>query len=233
MQEISFRLRHRCVFGNLSEAFPEVTFSNWCNFSLEILEYKARDAAQHQAIHDALAKTSKKGFQFLGRNAKHGLSQMVLMRCGHRRGTSVDEVLEDHGCLVLYPVVYKGGWEHYRVVDLDESKQPALFEELRRRGDVEIVSKRNSEEGLLSHGFMLSSAELFSELTGKQAEALKAAIEHGYYRVPRKIRFEDIARSRKTPRTTFEEHVRKAESKIMTSLKPYVALLAQEPPARP
>lgn len=229
MQEISFRLRHRCLFGKLSDEFPEVVFSNWCNFSMEILEYKVKDPAVSARIQERITTLSKRGFKPISRSAKDGTSQMVLLRCGHKRGTSVDETMEDHGCLVLYPVVYRAGWEEYRIIAMDEEKLGPLFADLKKQGELDITSKRKNEEGLLSHSFVLSSTELFSGLTAKQADALKVAIEHGYYRVPRKIRFEDIAKSRKTPRTTFEEHVRKAESKIMTSLKPYVALYSEGP----
>jgi predicted DNA binding protein len=227
VHEISFRLKHQCPFGKLSEQFPNVTLSNWCNFAMEVLEYQAKDPELAARIQSALAALSKRGFKVVGPSVKTGTSRMVLMRCGHKRGTSVDEVLEDHGCLVLYPVVYRDGWEHYRVVALDDERVGGLFDRLRALGEMQITLKRRSEDGLLSQSFILSTGELFSGLTAKQAGALHAAIEHGYYRVPRRIRTEDIARSRKVPRTTFEEHVRKAESKILQSMAPYIALYAE------
>lgn len=227
MHEIAFRLKHRCPFGKLSEQFPQMTFSNWCNFAMEVLEYQAKDPDLAARIQASLASLSKRGFKVVGPSVKSGASQMVLMRCGHKRGTSVDEVLEDHGCLVLYPVVYRDGWEHYRIVALDDERMGGLFDRLGKEGELQITLKRRSQDGLLSQSFILSTGELFSGLTGKQASALHTAIEHGYYRVPRKIRTEDIAKSRKVPRTTFEEHVRKAESKILHSMAPYLALYAE------
>ncbi len=224
MLGISFRLKHACVFGKLSGQFPHITFSNWCNYALEIMEYQTRDAPTADAIQKGFAQLSKLGFKVLSPSARGGNTQTVLMRCAHKPGQSVDEVIERHGALVLYPVVYRDGWEHYRIVAVDETKVQELFETLRQKGDLEITMKKRTEEGLLSHSFLVSTGELFAELTSKQTDALRAAIDHGYYQVPRKIRFEDIAKARKTPRTTFEEHVRKAESKIMQSLKPYVSI---------
>lgn len=227
VHELAFRFKHGCPFGKLSEQFPTVTMSNWCNFAMEVLEYQAKDAEQASRIQSALSNLSKRGFKVMGPTVKSGATRMVLMRCGHKRGTSVDEVLEDHGCLVLYPVVYRDGWEHYRVVAIDDERMAALFQALGKLGEMQITLKRKSEDGLLSQSFILSTGELFSGLTAKQADALHVAIEHGYYRVPRKIRTEDIAKSRRVPRTTFEEHVRKAESKILHSMAPYLALYAE------
>lgn len=229
MLGISFRLKHPCVFGKLSAQFPDVTMSNWCNYALEIMEYQTRDPRVADEIQAGFTKLSRIGFKVLSRSHKGGNSQTVLMRCAHKPGQSVDELIERHAGLVLYPVVYKDGWEHYRIIALDESKVEKLFQRLRKAGELEITLKRHTEDGLLSHSFLVSTGELFAELTAKQADALKVAIAHGYYRVPRKIRFEDIAKSRKTPRTTFEEHVRKAESKIMHSLEPYISIHTRPP----
>jgi hypothetical protein len=61
-------------------------------------------------------------------------------------------------------------------------------------------------------------------MTAKQAESLLVAVDSGYYSVPRKTRFDDIARRMGTPRTTYEEHVRKAESKVINSVAPYLSI---------
>jgi predicted DNA binding protein len=65
---------------------------------------------------------------------------------------------------------------------------------------------------------------LFAGLTRKQAEALLAAFERGYYRVPKQITTETIARHLRLPRSTYEDHLRKAESKVVHALAAYLQL---------
>jgi predicted DNA binding protein len=56
-----------------------------------------------------------------------------------------------------------------------------------------------------------------------------AALEYGYYKVPKKTTAEQIASKNKVPRTTFEEHLRKAESKVLRAMAPYVRMYASRP----
>ena len=58
----------------------------------------------------------------------------------------------------------------------------------------------------------------------KQAQSLLIASNLGYYRFPRQARFEDISRKVGVPRTTYEDHVRKAENKIINAVAPYLSI---------
>lgn len=50
------------------------------------------------------------------------------------------------------------------------------------------------------------------------------AISRGYYEIPKRVSTEEIARSLNLPRTTYEEHLRKAESKVMKAVEPLLEL---------
>ena len=56
------------------------------------------------------------------------------------------------------------------------------------------------------------------KLTEKQRQVLELAIEYGYYKYPRKVSVQDLAKKVKMPRTTFQEHLRKAEERVMNLL---------------
>jgi predicted DNA binding protein len=77
---------------------------------------------------------------------------------------------------------------------------------------------------------MSSLSSVFSELTGKQVDSLLSALEYGYYQVPKKMTAEEIASKHHVPRTTFEEHLRKAESKVLCAIAPYVRMYTSEAP---
>jgi DNA-directed RNA polymerase sigma subunit (sigma70/sigma32) len=62
------------------------------------------------------------------------------------------------------------------------------------------------------------SERLFSVLTGRQQEILEAAVELGYYEVPRGATHEEIAREVGVSAGTAGEHLRKVEGKVLSSL---------------
>jgi DNA-binding NarL/FixJ family response regulator len=61
---------------------------------------------------------------------------------------------------------------------------------------------------------------LFSMLTPRQQETLQAALEVGYYRVPREATHQDIADHLDRSDGTVGEHLRKIEAKMMAAIAP-------------
>ena len=60
--------------------------------------------------------------------------------------------------------------------------------------------------------------------------AMLTAFRYGYYNLPRNADLQTIAAKEKVPRTTFQEHLKKAENKLVTALVPYVQLFSLAPP---
>ncbi len=67
--------------------------------------------------------------------------------------------------------------------------------------------------------------QLMPELTKRQEEAFNIAISHGYYNFPRKVSLGELSKLMNVSRPTFEEHLRKAESKLLNSFKAYYSRL--------
>src|SRR5260370_755250 len=63
----------------------------------------------------------------------------------------------------------------------------------------------------------------------KQMKALLAAIEGGYYEIPKRTTADELAGKLGTPRSTLEEHIRKAESKVVLAMAPYMMMYARVP----
>lgn len=63
---------------------------------------------------------------------------------------------------------------------------------------------------------------IMPNLTDKQHNAFKIASEKGYYEFPRKTNLHKLAKLTKISRPTFEEHLRKAEIKLLGFLKELV-----------
>ncbi|MFC5971648.1 helix-turn-helix domain-containing protein [Halomarina salina] len=61
---------------------------------------------------------------------------------------------------------------------------------------------------------------LYSMLTPRQQETLQAALEVGYYQVPREATHEDIARELGLTGGTVGEHLRKIEATVLSAITP-------------
>ena len=53
------------------------------------------------------------------------------------------------------------------------------------------------------------------ELTDKQKKAFRLAVEHGYYEFPKKIELKQLAKMMNVSYSTYQAHLKKAESRIM------------------
>lgn len=62
------------------------------------------------------------------------------------------------------------------------------------------------------------SEQLYSVLTPRQQEILEAAVDMGYYEVPRQVTHEDIASEVGVSAGTVGEHLRKVEGKVLSTL---------------
>ena len=89
---------------------------------------------------------------------------------------------------------------------------------------LEIISRRAMPSGAVKKTMLVSTSSLFGGLTRKQVQALVFALENGYYQVPKKVTTEEMANKLRLPRTTYEEHLRKAEGKVLRSMAPYLSM---------
>jgi len=110
------------------------------------------------------------------------------------------------------------------VLTFDEDATRGMFRDFGKRGPVELIRKRELSLSVLPTSVWVNS--LFGELTGKQSDALVKAHRYGYYSSPRQVTTESIAHALGVSRSTYEEHLRKAENRIMASLMPYLQIYA-------
>jgi predicted DNA binding protein len=222
--ELVFKLQHQCPYNDLSKKFPTVVMSQWCDNNTEVLEASSTDPKQFQEFGKSLvllakglkAKVLKKKFVFP--------DLQMVSRYRVDGFTSVDSAAEKNHCLVVYPVTHIGGWEWYRVVGFSDRDVKGLFRDLDKFCTVEMVSRKTKEYGAVRDTYLIARSSLVGNLTAKQYEALASALENGYYLVPKRTTTDVIAAKLRVPRTTYEEHLRKAESKLLGSVAPYMQL---------
>ena len=225
MMQITLRLKPAWFLTKLTSEYPSVTISIWCNFRIDFYQFRSAKADELRSASQAfLAMIRKKGL-VLQRRMKTGAETVVFtLACGDLRPGSVEETMHDFNCLALHPFVCRGGWARINAVCFDEDLLPVMLSRLSKMAELEVASKVKLSLDLLLENFMVPSNTLVSKLTAKQAQSLLTAVEFGYYQVPRRVTFEYISKVTQTPRTTYEEHVRKAESKIINAVAPYLSL---------
>lgn len=74
---------------------------------------------------------------------------------------------------------------------------------------------------------------LFDAVTDRQLAALQLALEHGYYEQPRQTSLRDLAARTDIARSTFEEHLRKAENKLLTNAGEFLRLVTATSASNP
>ncbi len=149
-----------------------------------------------------------------------------LDHTGHHHPDSLWSHAFEHNLLQAPPTVYLGGWGYYRLVGFNEEGIQQFIAKLKRSSPTELLGKKRLP--LTTLPTTVWSQQLFGNLTGRQAETLLRAAEGGYYRSPRRVKAADLARTAGLGRTTFEEHLRKAENQLVTNLVPYLRIYRGE-----
>jgi predicted DNA binding protein len=223
--EVSFKVQHDCPFNDLSKEFPSIAFAQWCNNEHDILEVSYDRLEHYDPVQKGIQNLAKRlGVKITRSVFTNTNQQLFLGHCGCDHFRSVCPTIEKNHCLELQPTVYKDGWEWYRVIAFSDRDIKNLFKELSEFCEVEITSRVAKENGAIRDSLIVSASSLVGGLTEKQLQALLLAVGNGYYRVPKKVTTLQIASLMGVPRTTFEEHLRKAESKVIGSMTPYLQM---------
>jgi predicted DNA binding protein len=224
--EVAFRVQHDCPYTRFTVKHPEVRMTMWCNNRIHVMEVDVPDIETFTRIEPDLNELLLwKGGKILKKNFLAGNLQLIVRSCSCSKiQTNVLAIVERNSCLSIPPEVYYDGWEEYRVIGFRQSDYKKMFQELHRIGQVKIIQKRVAAEKSIRDTFVVSLNSVFSQLTERQVNSLIAALEAGYYQIPKKVTTTEIAGRNKVPRTTYEEHLRKAESKVLEAIAPYVRL---------
>jgi predicted DNA binding protein len=226
MFEVAFKVQHDCPYTRFTIKHPEVRMTVWCNNRIHVTEVDVPDIETFTRIEPDLNELLVwRGGKILKKNFLSGNLQLIVKTCRCSKiQPNISYIVEKNACLEIPPETYYGGWEEYRVIGFRENDYKRLLQELDEIGQVKIAQKRVLPEKTIRDTFVVSLNSVFSDLTGKQVNSLISALEAGYYQIPKRVTTKEIAGKQRIPRTTYEEHLRKAESKILQSIAPYVRL---------
>lgn len=138
--------------------------------------------------------------------------QAALVRTRNPRVGVIPTILAA-GCTILWPAIYRDGWEAYAVLAPTEARLRALVRKLERFGPTELQTAADVPAEAV--GASVPVADLAAGLTKRQLEAVLLAVGEGYYEVPRRAEARELAARVGLGRSTFEEHLRKGEQQVM------------------
>ncbi len=224
MEEIVLRLGHDMPFNNISRLYPESTIYRWCNSKVDYLEVDSSDPDEASRIRESLQSfvSGLKSEVLFISPAEDVLTATVACKCSNLNSTV--RMAERAGCLWKAPVIYKGGEETLSVFSPENENFRELFESLRKVGSVSIVRKTRLLPNALRDSYTISLSDLFGRLTDKQVRHLAFATASGYFGIPKKTSMETLAAAERISESTLQEHISKAESKVMEALTPYIRL---------
>lgn len=220
-EKTAFRVSFSGPIADFSRRHPDATISLWCNWDSEVLSMVGASAAQAQELRDIVAKHSP----WTEAHALSDGAHVIVMKCVDLPHDEVNSLVDEAHCVNVPPTRFQAGWEHYEVLSFEEEKTRWLITQLQGRGrTVELLRKRKLGAQALLNTRSLGVNALFAGLTEKQAQSMLLAFEHGYYDSPKKTTAAAIAVGRGLSRSTFEEHLRKAENTLVANLVPYLEL---------
>ncbi|MFQ5832452.1 MAG: helix-turn-helix domain-containing protein [Candidatus Thorarchaeota archaeon] len=219
--EIVLGVEHNCQLGKISRRFSSLILSIWLNPEFVFVELvvhgnnKDQLALQElQSFGDVYMLSSREDTTHMVARLTTDAYQLGVMKC-----------IEKLGLLTILPIRMETGWGEYRVVALRHSDIKQLFQCLRDDGFSVQVKRKTDFKGVITGSSEFHSTSLLSDLTRKQMDALLTAYVQGYYQIPRKSDLQAIAAFRGVPRTTFQEHLKKAENKIVSAIIPRIQFM--------
>lgn len=204
--EARLRLRHRgCYSESLPAGLQVLHLSGDAATCLCLVQ--GGDEKQRDATLDAMAASFGSRAEVLER-----AGDRVLARC-HCASRGMVQRAVERGATVLWPVLHAGGWEHLHLVAADAPTMERVLADLRAEGELAVEHLSHSAlEGLGDAGWLSSLSQVLSP---RQMAALTLAIDEGYYARPRGATLEELARRSGVSRSTYQEHLTKAEEAVM------------------
>lgn len=223
MDEINLEMSHDLPMNNVSKEFPNIKIFRWCNSFVDYLEFHGDRIGGLALINFMKVFTEKIHSEIVYSSVRtNTVTVMIACRCSVINSTA--RMVESENCLWRAPVTYENGKELLTVYSPDSNMFQHLYNKLEQVASVKIVGKKIVKSEDLRETWMLSLSDLFSGMTDRQERYLAEAISSGYFDIPKKVSIEKLASNNGVSKSTMQEHLSKAETRIFKALEPYLRL---------
>jgi len=223
------RVHHPCPYCDLSVAFPRTLFLLWCDNRRDTFLISSPEEAEVRRAVVVLRRSFHA--RVLLSDGPNVLVEIPDFEWASP--PSVTRLARRAGVWVLPPIVYSEGRETYRFVASGRARLNRLVQRVRRLGEVEILSL-SDRLGLESvRDFPTASVHFFEGLSDRQTRSLVAAHDAGLLEIPARATWAEVARLEGLSRSTFGEHLRKAQLRILRNSYALLKARATVAPATP
>lgn len=132
----------------------------------------------------------------------------IYVESGEPAGTLM-HIVEKYVLIIDTPLTYTDSGDILVTVVGKEEMVQRAFRALPQWIDIEV--EQTGE-------YTPDSGYLLSQLTDRQREVLKTAVRLGYYQIPREVTHADIAERLECAPSTVDEHLRKSEQHLFSTL---------------
>ena len=224
------RTHNESSFSDLTRRFPSTSVFIWCNRENDVFEVVVRNPDEYPLVVAEIRSWNTEGVVeeisddrrlYLNVHECHCMGQDTIVR--HIGKLDI---------LNIFPNMVENGWTYYRLIVFKHEHFEELIRRFEKRGWYYKIMRKAPFDGFIASSLTLSADALFSGLTERQMDAILTAHRHGYYNLPRNADVQDIAAKENVPRTTFQEHLMKAENKLVAALVPHMKLFNHASPER-
>ena len=215
MHLATFRISGADIYERVT-AETNVDVELWCNDHCDLLHIEGDDAVEAlEPVREAVGLR-----EFLG-----GGEEVVAITADclreHEAGL-VEDYVRANDCLLLPPLRYRDGERIVRILALDPGSLSTCFQDMVADGLSVTVDSKREVETVTEQTPVMTVHDTLPELTKRQRTVIRAAINAGYYEIPRQVTTEELAEQLGLARRTTEEHIRRTEKKIVTGMAEFL-----------
>lgn len=210
MHEALLGIEHPGAYADAT-AGTDTTVELWCNDHCDLLHVSGAGGEEVLAhVEEAVGVRERivEGDERL----------LITGECLKELGEDpIEARLADHDCLLVPPLRYAEGRKWCRVLALDPANLTGFYRDVATEFPVTVERKREVGSVTADRPLLTLDSAL-PDLSPRQREALQTAVEMGYYQIPREHTTADVASALGVERRTAEEHLRRAENKLLGAL---------------
>ncbi|MBI4453590.1 helix-turn-helix domain-containing protein [Candidatus Woesearchaeota archaeon] len=210
---VKLKIKHNCTIGNRCKKFECISFSLSLNSWYEKNSYYI---SQRHTIEgnkenvDRFLKDLKKDKRIINLE----MSKNTVFFIEKRKKGGIPSSYYNPRMFFVKPIfVDRKGVEYWEMAAWKKEVLMKFVSGLKSEKDIKLTLEKFQNVKLDTIYF----PKIMPKLSEKQKEAYQLAVEEGYYTFPRKSDLGDLAKLMKVSVSTFQEHLRKAEEKIMPS----------------
>ncbi|MCK5283122.1 MAG: helix-turn-helix domain-containing protein [Nanoarchaeota archaeon] len=209
------KIKHDCTIGDRCERFKCISYSmplgNWHDKNYEYTSERHTIEGNEKNVREFL-KNLKKDERIINLE----ISKNTVFFIGKRKKEKIPTSHWNQKIFFIKPVfVDKEGYEYWEIASWKREVITKFIKNLEKEKELKLDILKIQKVKLDDIHF----PHIMPKLSPKQKRAFELAVEYGYYKFPRKVGLEKLAKIMKVSVSTLQEHLRKAEEKIIPSFK--------------